>query len=68
MGCTNAPLKKSPEVWLIDAETDVLYRRKDDSTEYAIPIKGNEKAMKLFMCIPSKEIDNMIEVNLVTPN
>jgi len=61
----NAPLKKSPEVWFIDAENDVLFRRKDDQTEYAIPIKGNEKAMKLFMCLPSKEIDKMIEVELV---
>lgn len=67
MGCTNAQLKKSPEIWLIDAENDVLYRRKDENTEYAIPIKGNEKTMKSFMCIPSKEIDNMIEVDIVSP-
>jgi len=61
MGCMSAPLKKSPEVWLIDAEADVLFRRKDDTTELAIPIKGNQKAMKEFMCIPSKEIDYLID-------
>jgi hypothetical protein len=57
----SAPLRKSPEVWFIDAETDVLYRRKDENTELAIPIKGNEKAMELFMCIPSQEIDYLID-------
>jgi hypothetical protein len=66
--CTSAPLKKSPEIWFIDSENDVLFRRKDDHTEYAIPIKGNEKAMELFMCIPSKSFNEVIEVNLGTAN
>lgn len=63
-GCSSAPLKKNPEIWFISAEDDVLFRRKDDNTEYAIPIKGNEKAMKQFMCIPSGEFDEAVEVNL----
>lgn len=68
VGCTSVPLKKSPEIWLIDGETDVLYRRKNDETEYAIPIKGNHNTVKEFMCVPSKEIDDMIEVKIGPTN
>lgn len=67
-GCTSAPLKKSPEIWFIDSENDVLFRRKDDKTELAIPIKGNEKAMKHFMCLPSDGFNKLIEDNLGTSN
>ena len=68
MGCMSAPLKKSPEIWFIDADYDVLYRRKKDDTEYAIPIKGNPEAMKKFMCVPSGEFNEAIEVNLGITN
>lgn len=66
--CMSAPPKAKIETWLIDAETDVLFRRKDDETEYAIPIKGNAEDMKKFMCFPTKSIDNLIEVRLGTSN
>ena len=59
MGCMNAPLKKSPEIWFIDPVTDVLYRRKNESTEYAIPIKNNPSMLQ-FMCIPSGSFDETI--------
>jgi hypothetical protein len=61
LGCTSVPLRKSPEVWFIDADADVLYRRKNDNTEYAIPIKGNVQLMKKFMCLPSEEVDYLID-------
>lgn len=55
----NAPLKKSPEFWLIDPVDSVLYRKKSDTIEYAIPIKNNPD-MKRFMCVPSESLDELI--------
>jgi hypothetical protein len=46
-------------VWLIDAESVVLYRRIAENKEQAIPIKGN-KDMKKFMCISNAEFDDLV--------
>lgn len=58
-GCTNAPLKRSPEIWLIDQEDVLLYRKKNADYELVIPIKGNEE-IKQFMCIHGDEFERII--------
>jgi len=57
--CTSGSLKSRNEVWLIDAESVVLYRRIAENKEQAIPIKGN-KDMKKFMCISNAEFDDLV--------
>lgn len=59
MGCTSATVKSRNEVWLIDSEEVVLFRRISDTKEQAIPIKGN-KDMKKFMCISNAEFDDLV--------
>lgn len=61
MGCTHGPQKRKVEIWLIDGDTDVLYRRVSETYEDAIPISGNSRAMDRFMCIDRSEADYWIE-------
>lgn len=55
------PEKKKVEIWLIDSEDVVLFRRISDQSEEAIPIQNNPQAMDKFMCISREEADYWIE-------
>ena len=59
-GCKSGPIKTNVEIWLIDEEDDLLYRRKDDNIEYVIPIKNNPEVER-FLCIPSENFDEIIK-------
>lgn len=60
MGCTHGqPRKNNREIWLIDNEEMVLYRRISEESETVIPLKS--KSMDRFMCIDKKEFDKMVE-------
>lgn len=59
-GCKSGPIKTNVEIWLIDEEDNLLYRRKDDNIEYVIPIKNNPEVER-FLCIPSENFDEIIK-------
>jgi len=53
MGCGHAKLKREIEIWLIDREELLLYRKIDGGNEQVIPLQS--KSMDRFICIDKKE-------------
>jgi len=53
LGCGHAKLKRDVEIWLIDREELLLYRKIDGGNEQVIPLQS--KSMDRFMCMDKKE-------------
>lgn len=60
MGCTSAPRKSAPEVWLIDPDDATLYRRINQERDKATKILGNQ-SMHRVRCVIDTEIDEAFE-------
>ena len=60
LGCSHGTVKRDHEIWLIDGEEIVLFRKIIGGKEEVIPIKGNPD-MKKFMCVSDEELDEIID-------
>lgn len=60
MACAPAQKKIDVEVWLIDEEELVLYRKIKGGKEQVIPLHRNKSTHK-FMCVDTDEFNAVIE-------
>lgn len=58
--CGLAPLKKEVEIWLIDEQELLLFRKIKGGKEQVIPISEN-KDMNRFLCIDQREYKELYE-------
>lgn len=58
-GCTNVPVKRANRVWLIDPETQVLYRVLSDEYEIALPLSNPN--VRKFMCLEQEEYNQFVD-------
>lgn len=58
LGCSRAPVRTPPEIWMIDPYNKVLYRKISPYLEEAIPF--DSPAINKFVCMSEKDLKAII--------
>lgn len=58
MGCSHGTVKREIEIWLIDSDELLLFRKLKGDKEQIIPLKS--KSMDRFICVDKAEAKGII--------